>query len=123
MNNFFAQAQEAAKQWTQLSTAFAQEQAKLFQMPVSGAAAPDAGALMAGFSRAAEQADDFVVKAVKMLDAQSAQLLDASLEGNAAKDTLAPVVASYKSASQAVVAAVEQLVQARKALFDQSRAG
>lgn len=124
MNTFIAQAQEAAKQWSELSTAFFQEQAKLFQAPFSGAATPpDASAAMAGMVKAAEQADEFMVKAVKLLDAQSAQLMDAALQDNAAKDSLAPVVAGYKQASQAVVAAVEQLAQARKALLDKTRAG
>ena len=122
MNVFFTQAQEAAKQWSELSTAFFQEQAKLFQAPLTGGAgATDPNAAMAGLVRATEQADEFMVKAVKLLDAQSAQMMDAALQDNAAKDSLAPVIAGYKSASQAVVAAVEQLAQARKALLDKTR--
>lgn len=124
MNVFFTQAQEAAKQWSELSTAFFQEQAKLFQSPLTGGTtATDPNAAMAGLVKATEQADEFMVKAVKLLDAQSAQLMDAALQDNAAKESLAPVVAGYKSASQAVVAAVEQLAQARKALLDKTRAG
>lgn len=123
MNTFIAQAQEAAKQWSELSTAFFQEQAKLFQAPLTAGAgaATDPNAAMAGLVKATEQADEFMVKAVKLLDAQSAQLMDAALQDNAAKESLAPVVAGYKSASQAVVAAVEQLAQARKALLDKTR--
>ena len=124
MNVFFTQAQEAAKQWSELNTAFFQEQAKLFQSPlVGGTGATDPNVAMAGLVKATEQADEFMVKAVKLLDAQSAQLMDAALQDNAAKESLAPVVAGYKSASQAVVAAVEQLAQARKALLDKTRAG
>ncbi|NML19118.1 hypothetical protein [Azohydromonas caseinilytica] len=125
MNAFITQAQEAAKQWGELSTAFFQQQAKLFQAPLAAnpAAASDPNAVMAGLVQATEQADEFMVKAVKLLDAQSAQLLDAALQDSAAKDSLAPVVAGYKSASQAVVSAVEQLAQARKALLDKTRGG
>lgn len=122
MNVFFTQAQEAAKQWSELSTTFFQEQAKLFQSPLTGGTtATDPNVAMAGLVKATEQADEFMVKAVKLLDAQSAQLMDAALQDNAAKESLAPVVAGYKSASQAVVSAVEQLAQARKALLDKTR--
>lgn len=123
MNVFFTQAQEAAKQWSDLSTTFFQEQAKLFQNPLAGGAgvSADPTAAVAGFVKATEQADEFMVKAVKLMDAQSAQLMDAALQDNAAKESLAPVVAGYKQASQAVVAAVEQLAQARKALLDKTR--
>ncbi|WP_029000442.1 hypothetical protein [Azohydromonas australica] len=89
---FITQAQEAAKQWTVLSTAFFQQ-----------------------------QADEFVAKAVKLIDAQCAQVLDAALQESLVKESLAPIVAGYKSASQAVVTAVEQLTQARKALLKNAR--
>jgi hypothetical protein len=123
MNNaFFTQAQEAAKQWSELSTAFFQQQARLFQAPLaSGTPSPDTRALTAGYVQAMQQADEFMLKTVKLLDTQCAQFLDASLQGSAAKESLAPVVAGYKSASQAVVAAVEQLTQARKALLEKAR--
>jgi hypothetical protein len=120
MNNFITQAQEAAKQWGELGTAFFQEQAKLFQTPLSAGTPTDPNAALAGFVKAAEQAEDFIVKAVKLFDAQSSQMLDSALQENAAKEQLAPVVAGYKSASQAVVSAVEQLAKARKALLDKS---
>lgn len=123
MNNaFITQAQEAAKQWSELSTAFFQQQARLLQAPlVSGTPSPDARSLTAGYIQAMQQADEFMVKAVKLLDTQCAQFLDAALQDNVAKESLAPVVAGYKNASQAVVAAVEQLTQARKALLERAR--
>ena len=123
MNNVFVtQAQEAAKQWTALSTAFFQQQARLFQTQVAFGTAPrDARGLAADFIQATQQADEFLLKAVKLLDAQCAQFLDASLQDNVAKASLAPVVAGYKSASQTVVTAVEQLTQARKALLGKAR--
>ena len=125
MNTFITQAQEAAKQWSELSTAFFQQQAKLFQAPLSAstATASDPNAMVAGLVQATEQADEFMVKAVKLLDSQSAQLMDAALQNSAAKESLAPVIAGYKTASQAVVSAVEQLAQARKALLDKTRGG
>jgi hypothetical protein len=123
MNPFITQAQEAAKQWGELSTAFFQEQAKLFQAPLTApSATPDPSATLSGFIKAAEQADEFMVKAVKLLDVQCAQLMDAALQDNAAKEQLKPVVDAYKTASQTVVSAVEQLAQARKALLDKTRA-
>jgi hypothetical protein len=123
MNNVFVtQAQEAAKQWTALSTAFFQQQAQLFQAPLAGGtAALDARQLTAGLIQATQQADEFLVKAVKLLDTQCARFLDAALQDGAAKASLAPVVAGYKNASQAVVTAVEQLTQARKALLERAR--
>ena len=121
MNPFITQAQEAAKQWGELSTAFFQEQAKLFQAPLATSnATPDPSAAMAGFVKATAQADEFMVKAVKLMDVQAAQLMDAALQDNAAKEQLKPVVDAYKTASQTVVAAVEQLAQARKALLDKT---
>jgi hypothetical protein len=122
-NTFITQAQEAAKQWSELGTAFFQQQAQLFQAPLTaGTASPDARSLAAGFIQSLQQTDEFVLKAVKLLDAQCAQFLDASLQDSAAREALAPVVAGYKDASQAVVAAVEQLTQARKALLERARA-
>ncbi|MDZ5457517.1 hypothetical protein [Azohydromonas lata] len=121
MNPFITQAQEAAKQWGELSTSFFQEQAKLFQAPLATpTATPDPSAAMAGFVKATAQADEFMVKAVKLMDVQAAQLMDAALQDNAAKEQLKPVVDAYKTASQTVVAAVEQLAQARKALLDKT---
>ena len=67
--------------------------------------------------KAAQQADEFLVKAVKLADAQGAVMLEAALQGNAAKESLAPVITDYKNASQAVVTAVEQFVQSKKALY------
>ena len=123
MNNIFiTQAQEVARQWSELSTAFFQQQAQLFQTQLAFGTAPrDARGLTADFIQATQQADEFVLKAVKLLDAQCAQFLDASLQDSVAKESLAPVVAGYKGASQAVVAAVEQLIQARKALLEKAR--
>jgi hypothetical protein len=116
------QAQEAAEQWSELSTAFFQHQAQLFQAPLAvGTASPDACQFTAGFIQATQQADEFVLKAVKLLDTQCARFLDAVLQDNVAEASLAPVVAGYKSASQVVVAAVEQLTQARKALLERAR--
>jgi hypothetical protein len=121
-NPFITQAQEAAKQWSELSTAFFQQQAQLFQTPLAvGTASPDARKLTAGFIQAIQQIDEFVVKAVKLLDGQCARFLDAALQDSVAKASLAPVVAGYKNASQAVVTAVEQLTQARKALLEKAR--
>ncbi len=122
MNHVFVtQAQEAAEQWSELSTAFFQQQARLFQGQLGfGTAARDARGLTADFIQATQQADEFVVKAVKLLDAQCAQFLNAALQDSLAREALAPVVAGYKSASQAVVAAVERLTQARKALLEKA---
>lgn len=121
-NTFITQAQEAAKQWSELSTAFFQQQSRLFQAPLAaGTASPDARTFMAGFVRSVQQADEFVLQAVKLLDTQCTQLLEASLQDNVARESLAPVVAGYKSVSQAVVAAVAQLTQARKALLERAR--
>jgi hypothetical protein len=77
MNDFITQAQEAARQWGELNTAFFQQQAQLFQAPWSSRAVliPDASAVMAGFVKALASADDFMVKAVRLLDVQCAQLL------------------------------------------------
>ncbi len=122
MNNIITQAQEAARQWGELSTAFFQQQARLFQGQLAfGTASPDARRFTADFIQATQQADEFLVKAVKLLDTQCAQFLDAALQDSVAKESLAPVVAGYKSASQAVVAAVEQLTKARKALLERAR--
>ena len=121
MNDYITQVQEAAKQWNELSAAFFRQQVQLFQPPGAvGAVAPDARTAAAGFIQASQQADEFVVRAVKLLDTQCAQFLDALLQDSVAKQSLAPVVAGYKSASQAVVAAVEQLAQARKALLEKA---
>lgn len=118
MNAFITQAQEFTKEWAALGTTFAQEQAKLMQLPVNGMTArPDTSAFMTSMVKAAEQADEFLVKAVKLADAQGALLLDAAVQGSAVKESLAPVIAGYKNASQAVVSAVEQLVQSKKALY------
>jgi hypothetical protein len=96
--------------------------APTFQTQLAFGTAPrDARGLTADFIQATQQADEFVLKAVKLLDAQCAQLLDASVQDSVAKASLAPVVAGYKGASQAVVAAVEQLIQARKALLEKAR--
>ncbi|WP_028999024.1 hypothetical protein [Azohydromonas australica] len=119
---FVTQAQEAAKQWSELSTAFFQQQARLFQGQLAfGTTARDARGLTADFIQTTQQADEFVVKTVRLLDAQCAQFLDAALHDSPARESLAPVVAGYKSASQAVVTAVEQLTQARKALLEKAR--
>ncbi len=121
MNDYITHAQEAAKQWSELSAAFFKQQVQLFQAPMAiGTATPDARTAAAGFIQATQQADEFVVRAVKLLDTQCAQFLDTLLQDSVAKQSLAPVVAGYKSASQAVVAAVEQLAQARKALLDKA---
>jgi hypothetical protein len=118
MNTFITQAQEAAKEWATLGTAFAQEQSKIMQEYYSGTTArPDASGFVTSMAKAAEQADEFLIKAVKLADAQGALLLDVAVQGSVANDALAPVIASYKNASKAVVTTFEQIVQSKKALY------
>jgi hypothetical protein len=117
MNAFITQVQEAAQDWCHLGTDFVQQQAQIFQAPLNSTAVPDVQSVAAGFVKAAEQADEFVVKAVKLADAQGQKVLDAALAQNPAKDALAPLTISVKNASQAVVTLVEQVAATKKSMY------
>lgn len=117
MNTFITQLQEAARDWLHLGTNFAQQQAQTYRAPLNSTALPNAKSVVAGVLKAAEQADEFVVRAVRLADAQGTKLLDAVLAQNPAKDVLAPATINLKNASQAVVTMVEQVAAARKSLY------
>ena len=117
MNTFITQVQEAAQDWVHLGTDFVQQQAQVFRPPLNSSAVPDAKSIAAGFIKAAEQADDFVVKAVKLADVHGQKLLDAALAQSPAKNALAPLTISVKNASQAVVTVVEQVAATKKSLY------
>lgn len=117
MNAFITQVQEAAQDWVHLGTDFVQQQAQVFRAPLNSTAIPDAKSVMASFVKAAEQADEFVVKAVKLADAHGTKLLDVALAQNPAKHVLVPATINLKNASQAIVTLVEQMAAARKSLY------
>jgi glucose/arabinose dehydrogenase len=117
MITFIIQFQEATQDWVHLSTDFVRQQAQIFQAPLNSAAVPDAKSVATGFIKAAEQADEFVVKVVRLADIHGTKLLDAALAQNPAKAALAPFIISVKNGSQAVVTMVEQVAAARKSLY------
>jgi hypothetical protein len=121
MNAFITQVQAAAQDWVRFGTELVQQQAQVFRAPLGPAAVPDAKSLAAGFVKAAEQADELVVKAVKLADLHGQKLLDAALAQSPArsqgKDALAPLTISVKNASQAVVTVIEQVAAAKKSLY------
>jgi glucose/arabinose dehydrogenase len=117
MSTFVTQVQEVAQDWVHLGTEFVQQQAQVFQAPLSSTAVPNVKSVAAGFVKAAEQADEFVVKAVKLADAHGQKLLDAALDQNPARNVLAPFAISVKNASQAVVTVVEQIAARKKSLY------
>ena len=117
MNAFITQVQEAAQDWFHFGTEFVQQQAQVFRAPLNSTAVPDTKSVAAGFVKAAEQVDEFVVKAVKLADTHGQKLLDAALAQSPAKNALAPLTISVKNASQAVVTVVEQVAATRKSLY------
>jgi hypothetical protein len=112
MNTFIIQAQEAAKECGHARRCLR-----------TGAIQDHAGALQRHDRKAGcehlhdQQADEFLLGAVKLADAQRVLLLDIALQGSSANDALAPVIAGYKSASKAVVTTFEQILQSKKALY------